>query len=151
MRYLSLLCIIFLSSCDTLIECAMDSGPHYNRGTLPNAYLDEYYSEEITASIKYATTDTLYSYSFSLSGKLPEGLYFDEAFPGSDTVILKGTPTKLGNYKFEISVQSYDEGYDWEGSETTYDWEVERDDEERNLCRNSYSKEFVINVVELDQ
>ena len=141
-RYLSLLLVIFISGCDVIgdlmTDCIDNDGPEFSLKTMPTAYLDQYYLTTIKASIKREPNDSSYYYYFAFNGDLPEGIYFVKN-ELNRSVLFSGTPTKLGTFKFKLSVSVKDPNFN-EVSESYDDGD--------DLCYSSIVQEYEIRVIE---
>ncbi|WMI64275.1 hypothetical protein RBH94_09390 [Aestuariibaculum sp. YM273] len=61
--------------------------------------INQYYSDEIKASVDNEPNDDHYDYSFTVEGRIPDGVdvVFDDR-----TVVFEGFPVQSGRFKFKI-------------------------------------------------
>ena len=133
----SVLLLIFLSSCDAVVDTAIDcidnDGPEFlTDPILPAATANLEYETEIVAAVESEPRDDKFDYIFRLKGDLPEGVYL-ETFGYSRRAFLRGTPTQPGEYKFVLNVSVSDLRY----NSTPTD----------HLCFTSHSQEFTLIVL----
>ena len=142
MRTVILFFTLIFSGCDILLDEAFDcidnDKPEFDIKSLPIAYLNEVYSQEIKVSIVRESNDSWYQYDFDISGDLPVGLELrTDQF--SRVAEIYGVPVELGEYSFNLRVMVTEpEGY--EETDENYD---DGDD----LCRSQADRNYVINVV----
>ena len=141
MRSIILLFVLILSGCDILLDEAFDcidnDKPEFDVKSLPIAYLNEVYSQEIKVNIVREFNDSWYQYDFEISGDLPVGMELrTDQF--SRVAELYGVPVELGEYDFNLKV-TITEPDDYEETSETYD---DGDD----LCQNEADRNYVISV-----
>lgn len=145
---------ISLVSCDVLLDKAVDcidnDRPKFNRKTLPNAVLNQEYSEVISASIENEPYDDRYTYRFNLKGDLPEGL--EKQQYSERKITIQGTPTEVGLFTFELEVRVFEpdslDDYDSGDFFIIDDTEDAYYDDGDDLCRNYREQKFVLEVEE---
>jgi len=97
-----LLLSLAITGCDIAADCIDDDGPELSPRTLPNPILNQEYDQLVHVGIVREPFDDRFTYEFSTSGRLPEGLQTD-AF-GQDLRIF-GTPIEQGDFNFEVRVR----------------------------------------------
>ncbi len=122
MKYIPILLILLLPACDVaedeIEDCLNGDEAEFETDSLPTAILNQEYSVRIVAGVKNAPLDDAYVYDFELDGNLPNGLKLITQ-DRERIASIEGTPTKLGNYKFNLSVHvsplsSSDDGEDYD-------------------------------------
>ena len=102
---LLLFCTFILSACDELLDLAVDcldgDKPELRPAILASPVLNQLYDETILASIRNEPFDDSFTYEFTLTGELPEGIETD--IEGRNFRLL-GTPIELGEYRFSVRV-----------------------------------------------
>lgn len=98
---ISLWTIFMLAGCSESNRCLGRSAPQFDVAVLANPVLNQVYSQVIRASIKNSIEDDHYRYSFTLTGELPQGF---SARQDNRLFVLEGTPTVLGVFPLELTV-----------------------------------------------
>jgi len=133
----ALLFFVFLfCSCQDILECIVNKRPELSDRTLAVAYVNQLYSEKITADIKNEPMDNSYNYYFQIIGKLPEGIEYTINYR---EIILEGRPLVSGSYKFTVKLsaeQKYNYSEDCESNFNDCD----------GLCEESASRVYTISV-----
>lgn len=142
MRSVVLLLAFMCTGCDILLDEAFDcidnDKPEFNIKTLPLAYLNEVYSQEIKVNIVHESNDSWYLYQFELDGELPIGMELrTDQF--SRIAEIYGVPVELGEFQFNLKVTVSEP----EGDSEADDLYDDGDD----LCHNTADRDYVINVV----
>ncbi|TGV01005.1 hypothetical protein [Flavivirga rizhaonensis] len=112
-QYLPIILLMFLfsfSSCDDALDCIINVRPELRTKTLALGFVDEYYSEMITAEIKNEVNDNDYNYYFDVVGRLPEGL--EVFYNRRREVVFKGISKEAGRFRLEVYLEvtpHYDE------------------------------------------
>ncbi|GAA3604156.1 hypothetical protein Q4Q39_09560 [Flavivirga amylovorans] len=105
-RYLPIILLAFLfsfSGCDDALDCIFNVRPDLHDKTLALGFVDEYYSEIITADIKNEVNDNDYDYYFDVTGRLPEGI--EVFYNRRREVVIKGTPVEAGRFNIEVYLE----------------------------------------------
>ncbi|NMH27832.1 hypothetical protein [Flavobacterium silvaticum] len=113
--------LILLSGCETAIDCATSDPPEIEERELPDGTLFNGYSATIEV---YGNSDFAWQ-DFRVEGTLPNGL---DCHSFGDDIFISGTPTLLGDFEFTIKIK------------------VKHDDEERNGCEYTISRNFRIHI-----
>ncbi len=133
----TLLVTFFLfCSCQDILECIINKRPELSDRKLAVAYVNQLYSEKITADIKNEPLDNSYNYYFHIDGELPDGI---EYIIDYRSIILEGRPLVSGNYKFTVRLsaeQKYNYSEDCESNYNDCD----------GLCNEATSKTYTIIV-----
>jgi len=126
-----ILSIIFITSCDEALECALGIDPEINESSVDVAFVNEPYLERITAEVDNIANDNSFDYFFEVIGDLPDGI--DLVFFARE-VQLRGTPLETGSFDFTVFlyVERFEDGY-LDVSPT---------------CSDGVSKDFTLFVVE---
>lgn len=121
---LYLLPFLLLLSCDELWECLIKINPEINEQVIKTAYLDQPYSQFITAHVTNDPSDDFYEYFFEVLGPLPDGL---DIWYDYRSVEIYGTPRETGVYRLTVNltIGSYDDG-DYYDSNPTCDGTTQR-------------------------
>lgn len=96
----SIFALFFLiTGCQDILECVINRKPVLSDNRLGTAFVNQNYSELITAEVQNEPRDNDYYYYFSVIGDLPQGMdvYFDYR-----DVIIEGIPRERGRYRFTI-------------------------------------------------
>lgn len=135
---LALMLGLSLSSCDLLldaaIDCLDDDRPQFNRAVLPDPILNQAYRELIQASIKNEPNDDSFEYDFFVSGSLPEGLVTEIS---NREVLVIGTPVELGSFTLGLFVKVISPP----GSSLSGD--------DSGLCKTTLGRNFDLTVQEM--
>ncbi len=91
-----------VSGCDSLSDCIDNDGPELSPPNLPNPILNQEYNQEVHVGIRNEPNDDRFSYEFTLSGNIPDGMQVSAA--GRD-LSLFGTPIELGDFNFGVTVK----------------------------------------------
>ncbi len=105
-RYLPIILLIpffSLSGCDDVLDCIINVRPELHAKTLAIGFVDEYYSETITAEIKNEVNDNDYDYYFDVTGKLPRGV--EVFYNRRREVVFKGVPTESGRFTIDVYLE----------------------------------------------
>ncbi|MFH4965519.1 hypothetical protein V8G69_11000 [Gaetbulibacter sp. M235] len=133
----TLLVTVFLfCSCQDILECIINKRPELSDRKLAQAYVNQLYSEKITAGIKNEPLDNSYDYYFHIDGELPEGI---EYIINYRDIVLQGRPLSSGTYKFTVRLsaeQKYNYSDDCESNFNDCD----------GLCDESTSRAYTIIV-----
>ncbi|RZJ69081.1 hypothetical protein [Flavobacterium sp.] len=97
-KLFSLLILVAMSSCSSVLECALNDPPYWEDRTLPDGMRFQSYNQSV---FLYRASDFQIE-NFRLSGDLPQGL--DYNFYGDD-VVISGTPTQNGTFRFKLKVK----------------------------------------------
>lgn len=97
---LSVFALFFsITGCQDILECVINRKPILSDNALSAAFVNQNYSELVTAEIQNEPRDNAYYYDYFLTGDLPPGI--DVFFDFRD-VIIEGIPLERGRYRFTI-------------------------------------------------
>lgn len=112
-------------------DCLENRVLEFSSSTVPSAVLNQEYLTRVRVRINNEPNDDRYSYIFDFDGDLPDGITWSQD-ESEREIIIYGTPTQLGTFRFTFTV--------------TAELPERDSEEEPDLCVSSASEDFQIIV-----